>query len=255
MPNENEFEEEEYNKTEWNVIRKTHDNVGSGRLRLPNKNQMRTLKQYKDMSEEEFDEYYAQRTAGVVKNQEFEGRIQRKIAEFGKDYALDELNSNDKLLLRALAQAMINLEDSEIESYNIRSEGVSLDNITLLEKLAKMMSELRGDISRLQDDLKITRKIRKSDKEQSTITFLDDLKIKAKEFYRNRMSYIYCKKCNMLLATIWVLYPDNKNKIRLTCGRVLDNGELCGTVVDVTTKELLDSKGTNSPEVMPLDML
>jgi len=245
-----------YSKEEMQYIRKTHDKVSSSRLNIQSKASMRNLHQYKGVSDEEFDEIYSQIVAGVTKNQEFEKRIQRKINEFGKDYALDELNSNDKLQLRALAQAMINLEDSEIEAYNIRSEGISLDNITLLEKLSKMMSELRSDISNLQDDLKITRKIRKSDKEVSVINYLEDLKIKAREFYASRMSYILCPKCGMLLATVWTLYPDEKtNRITLVCNRVLDNGESCNTRFTVTTRELLENKGSNRPELMPEAML
>lgn len=244
-----------YTKEEWKDIKNTHDKVSSSRLATPNKNKMRNLNQYKNLNDEEWDETYSQIVAGVTKNQEFEKRIQRKINEFGKDYALEELNSNDKLQLRALAQAMINLEDSEVESYNIRSEGISLDNITLLEKLSKMMSELRADISKLQDDLKITRKIRKSDKETSVINFLDDLKIKAKEFYREKMNYILCPHCGMLLSTSWFLYPEAKNRVHLVCQRVMDNGELCGTVVDTTSKELLSLKGSNYSEVLPESML
>lgn len=250
-----EDEEAEYTKKEWRDIKKKHDKVSSNRITVPDKVKLRNLQQYKNYTDDEFDEYYSQKIAGIVINQEFEKRIQRKINEFSKDYALDELNSNDKLLLRALAQAMINLEDSEIESYTIRAEGISLDNITLLEKLSKMMSELRGDISKLQDDLKITRRIRKSDKEQSVMTFLDDLKLKAREFYSNRMAFVYCD-CGMLLGTLWTLYPsESHNRIILVCNRILDNGEICGKRVTVTTKELLDNKGTNHPEMMPLELL
>jgi hypothetical protein len=249
-----ELDNEEFTHEDLNIVKKTQDAFSINKLKTRDPRKLRNLHQYKGLSEEEFDEKMAELKVGVTSVQEFEKRIQKKLKEFSEDYDLTELNSNDKLVLRALCQAHITLEDLERQSYKLREEGIGLDNITIIEKVSKVMSDLRKDISNLQDDLKITRKVRKSDKETSVINYIDDLKAKAKEFYSSRMSYIYCE-CGMLLSTIWTLYPEANNKITLVCQRELENGEKCGKKVTITTKELLEKRGTNHPEVMPESLL
>ena len=154
------------------------------------------------------------------------------------------------MILRALSQALLTLEDYENIEYKMRQDGISLDNIVILDKLAKMKSDLRSDISKMQDDLKITRRLRKTDKEVTVLQMLDELKKKAKEFYDQKMAMIYCPKCNTLIATLCVLYPaEERNKISLTCHREMDNGKICGEKFSVTTVELLQNLGTNKLDI------
>jgi hypothetical protein len=213
---------------------------------------MRNLTQYKGMSDEEYDEYWSQMVTDSVPVREFESRIESKLKELADDYDISEMKINDKLLLRALCQAQIQLEDFEQMSYRLRTEGMNPANMTMFKNLGELMSDLRSDISRLQDDLKITRKIRKGDKETSVVNYIESLKEKARKFYEAKMFYIFCPKCNMLLGTIWTLYPDeDRNKIALVCHRKLDNDEECGEKVIVSTKDLLKLKGTNNPDLLP----
>ena len=135
-------------------------------------------------------------------------------------------------------------------------DGISQENVYLFEKLSKVMSDLRSDISLLQTDLKITRKIRKSDQETSFVTYLDHLKEQARTFYESRMLYIYCPKCNTLLGTIWTLYPDEKkNRVRLFCNRSLTDGTVCEGEITIGTKELLEKKGYSNLDLIPERML
>jgi len=229
--------------------------MGEKRLTIPNKTKMRNLIQYKDMSDEDFDTVFAKKVLNVSPSMEFEKRILKKLSDFEKDYDLNDLKINDMDTLRALVQAQIALEDYEQVLYKERSSSVSLDNIVMIDKIQKVMSDLRSDISSFQNDLKITRKFRKSDQETSIISFIDSLKAKAKKFSESRMSYIFCDQCKMLLATVWTLYPEsNKNKLRFVCHRPTENGEICGGVVTISTKELFDAGGTNHPELMPEGM-
>jgi len=220
------------------------------RTSVPSKKRIRGLKQYKDLTDEEFDEVWERKVIGIELTKEFEDRIQKKINEFSDDYDLSDLKSNDKLTLRALAQATLQLEDLEIFSYNKRKEGIHEEDILLMEKINNIMSALRRDISKMNDDLKITRRIRKGDKEESLVNFIDDLKKKAKEFYENTMFYIFCPECNILLGTMWFQYPnENKNKIQLYCDRIKENGEKCNTKVLVGSSELLSKRGVNSENI------
>jgi hypothetical protein len=221
-------------------------------VKLPNKAKMRNLVQFKGMSDDEFEEYWTKLAVGAVPVQEFEARIETKMKELENDYDFSEMKINDKVLLRNLCQALIQLEDYEQISYRLRTEGVNAGNIMMLRNVGELMSNLRNDISRVQDDLKITRKIRKSDKEASVINTIETLKEKARKFYDQKMMYIFCPKCNMLLGTIWTLYPsEERNKITLVCNRRLDNDTKCGEKVVVLTKDMLALKGTNNPEVLP----
>lgn len=212
----------------------------------------RNLVQYKNLTDAEFDEAMDQMSQGLVRDAEFDRRIKKKIEDFGEDYDLDDLKVNDLLTLRGLAQAYIALEDYESYYYNLRKEGVSLDIMIEVEKLNNIISGLRKDISSMQADLNITRKVRKSDKEQNVITFLESLKEKAREFYQERMSYVYCPKCNNLLFTGWFHYPTERgNKLQLVCNRVLDNGETCGHKFQISIKDIMNDqdRGINISEV------
>ena len=222
--------------------------------RARNIESLRNLKQYSNLSDDEFYEIMALQEIDLAPVKEFEDRISKKIDEFGEDYDLTDMKFNDRETLRALAQVMINLEDMETFSYKLRASGITEETLNMYDKISRQLKDLRSDASSLQDTLKISRKVRKGDKEESVINFISDLKEKAKRFYELKSSYIFCPKCNMLLGTIWTLYPDSKNKIRLTCSRVLEDGHKCNTVVTVTTKELLDKRGSNRPEILPESM-
>ena len=216
----------------------------------------RNLAQYKDLTDEEFEEIISKKEMGINISKSFEDRSTRKPAEFENDYDLSDMKINDMDTLRALIQSQISLEDYEQHQYKLRSEGITENIIYASEKLSKIMSDLRGDISRFQQDLNITRKVRKSDKEASTIAYLSNLQAQAKKYYEQKMHYVFCPKCNMLLSTIWLQYPySEKNRMQLTCGRVLPDGTKCGEKVVVQLSDLVKNRGTNKKDVTPESFL
>ena len=224
------------------------------RVTSPDRRKIRKLKQYKDLTDDQFNDIMDRKILAVAPVKAYEDRIERKLKQFQDDYDLSDMKINDMETLRALVQAILTLEDFEQYTFSLRSEGISFDNLTLLDKVGQQMSKLRADISKMQEDLQITRKIRKADEEGSVVNFLEDLKEKAKRFYEQKMSYIFCPKCNMLVATIWVLWPDGNNKLQFICNRKLDEGAKCGHKFVVTTSELKHNRGTNKPEVLPESM-
>lgn len=220
------------------------------RLSMPYKSRLRNLKQYRDLSDDEFQKKVTQGKITIESDNKWEEKIKAKLEEFSNDYSLDDLRVNDLMTLRSLASAVLRLEDFEARMNRITNqEGVTDDNILVLDKLGKLMSDLRNDISKMQDDLKITRKNRKGDKEQSVINYLEDLKKKAKQFYEEKAFQVFCPKCNMLLATLWTLYPEGKNKLVLTCDRTLDSGEKCGEIISISTQELVELGGNNKKDI------
>jgi hypothetical protein len=224
--------------------------------RKQSKAQLRNMVQYRSLSDEDFDKMFEEKQSSMVTSEDFEERIQKKIEEFSQDYDIDDLKINDKETLRAFVQAIIALEDYEAFVFDIRTSGeISQANINVVDRVSKIMSDLRKDISRFQEDLNITRKIRKSDKESSVVSYIANLKEQARQYYESKMSYIFCPECNMLLGNLWVLYPEENNKITLKCSRIMNDGSRCGNTVTVTTKELMDRRGTNKPEITPEALL
>ena len=208
--------------------------------------QVRNLKQYKDLSEEEFEEVYLELVAGETSTKDFEERINHKIDDFAKDYDLSDLKINDLLTLRALAQAYITLEDFERYSFKLRQKGLDEIDVVRLEKINKILGDLRRDISNLQNDLKITRRIRKGDQEESVINFIESLKRKARTFYYAKMRPVVCPECKTWIASVWALYPDDKqSKVRFHCHRRFPDGTTCKGKVEVDINELYRLKPTD----------
>ena len=219
------------------------------------KKQVRNLVQYRDLSDEDFETMWLQKDSNPESVRDFEERIEKKIQEFSQDYDIDDLKINDRETLRSLVQSVIALEDYERIIYEIRSTGdISQSNINIVDRLQKVMSDIRKDISSQQADLNITRKIRKSDKESSVVNYIANLKDQARQFFDSKMSYIFCE-CGMLLGNVWCLYPEESNTFQFICHRILDDGSICGKKIKITSKELVDMGGTNRPEITPEALL
>lgn len=224
-----------------------------GKSKNPNK--LRNLPQYRGLSDDEFQkavQTLEEKELGLGISKIFEKRIDEKLAKFEEDYDLSDLKVNDREVLRGLVQSIISLEDYEQAIFSLRTNGVSPDNLLAIEKLQKVMEGIRKSISDAQNDLAITRKHRRSDQETSVIAYIEKMKVQAKKFIEARNAFIICPKCNTLLMTCWSLYPSNpNNKITLTCLQKDKDGNPCNTKFTVTTKEMLENKQSNRPEVLP----
>lgn len=225
------------------------------------KKSLRNLVQYKDLSEEEFEEIYtahkAESTEKRRKQEKHLKRISQKMTEFEKDYEIGDLKYNDKQMLNSLIEGLIALEDLEEHSRKIREkEFLDEDSIEDLRKLTFTISKQRTDISKIQDDLRIARKGRESEKDLSVLNYIEKLKKDAALFYEKKQNYVFCPKCRMLLFTGWFLYPDENNAIKLTCGRTYQDDESmekesgCGHTFTVTSKELVEKKNKNIEDVI-----
>jgi hypothetical protein len=174
--------------------------------------------------------------------------VQDVLKQFEKDYDLSDMNANDELSLDNLARIFARLE---------KYEGMldEAKDVTEIDRLTRITERLRNDASKIQTDLGITRKQRKSEKEANLQLYIDDIKWRAAVMLKDRLNYVYCPKCHMLLANIWFLYPDkDENVLRLRCDRTLDDsGEKCDNVFTVSSQELRDNKNKNpgNEEVLP----
>ena len=194
--------------------------MGSERMVLPNKNKMRNLVQYRDMTDEEFDEVWEEMVLDLeISPEMLESRVEEKLDEVAKDYDMEDMKINDKAQLRSLALAQIQLDDLEHTAFQLRQKTDST-SVQMLEKINRILGGLRTDISSISSDLQLTRKIRKQSKESSVIDAINDLRGKARKFYRQKMLYVFCPECKMLLSTLWLNYSNEEsNKLHLKCNR------------------------------------
>lgn len=209
--------------------------------------QIRNLHQYKNMTDEEFEEVYQKITNNTLEDPYFERRIKSELAKFEKDYDVSDLKINDNLTMRALIQSMIALEDYEQLTWRLQRElkgdNNTNDIMSKIDKLEKIKIGLREGISRMQDDLKISRKIRKSEREDSVISVIADLKERSKKFYDKKFARVFCPDCKLLLGSVWTLYSDNpNNKFWFYCKR-------CDKRVIITFPELVKAGMKNIDDV------
>jgi hypothetical protein len=215
------------------------------------KKSLRNLIQYKGMTDEEFDRYYEDILLKDLKEgKELNERVKRKIDELGNDYDLTDLKYNDLMQLTDLATAMITLEDFQEVLYK-QQKSITEENIIFVDRLNKVISSVRSDISKIQTDLSLSRKIRKGEIEESVLDYIGKIRAYAKRKYEETMSYVYCPKCKMLLATTWFLYPDQNNSITVTCNRTLKNGKSCGNEFSIGSKKLIENRGHSEKGIFP----
>lgn len=213
------------------------------RLTSPSRKKIRNLKQYRDMTDEEFEEVFEELygEGRIEIDNNIEEKIEAKMKDFGEDYDLTDMKINDRLVLRNLIIAILTLEELEVNFAGMRTD-IREGNILMLDRLAGVMSKLRKDISDMQNDLKLTRKLRKEGKEESFLAWLDKMRERATDFYTEKTLSIFCPDCRMFLGSIWLLYPEANNSIFWYCNR-------CKESIEVELKELYDKGNVNMEDV------
>ena len=108
------------------------------------KESLRNLSQFKNLSDEEFEEVWKERQAKRLitfkPKQDLEDRILDMMEEFRVDYSLDDLKFNDTQVLRALIRALLTLKDYEDTLYDIQNEGDLAGNLRVIGDLNKFIS-------------------------------------------------------------------------------------------------------------------
>ena len=212
--------------------------------RIKTVEQLKNLQQYRNKSESELEEILEK-----VMESKTEEKVQEVLESFEQNYDLSDMSANDMLGLRNLAHYYVYLEDL---NHKI-DDAMRDDNTGILERLIRISEKVQKSVTEIQTNLAITRKQRKSDKEQDIVSAWEDLKLRAKKFLEDRVSYVYCDKCRMLLANVWFLYPEEeRNVLRLRCNRTIDSdsGEICGNELTVTSQFLAENDNRNITGVL-----
>jgi hypothetical protein len=197
------------------------------------------LKQYKGLTDNEFNEVwedYKDRPPSDI-----EGRIASVIDDFSKNYDLRDMNANDTLALRELARIFVQLEELGL----MEQEAIDNGEVSKISALSKIKKEYLDNASKIQSDLNITRRTRQNDSGETLETYLPSIQKKARNFLSQRLAYIYCPKCRMLVANVWFTNWELKNDMRFTCPRVD-----CDNTFTVTSEFLFKNKNRNIDEVL-----
>lgn len=187
---------------------------------------LRNLPQYKDMTDEEILE--------AVKSKSFEERVQARLDQLAQDYDISDMKYNDHVLIRRWATLSERLEEEE-EDFRVRKEEMS-SNDGLREE--QRLSGMQRDIINIQEALNITRAKRRDTTEDNPRLLYEDIKSRAAKFLNDRLAYIKCPKCGMILCTVNFLYPDRNNLVNLDCGK-------CEERFEVTSTEIVDIEKNN----------
>ncbi len=184
--------------------------------------------------------------------EEYQARVSAKIDELHEDYEINDLKANDRFTLEELAKALVTLENLDLQLFELRKnvEG----NLTAIKDLSNVVNQSRTAISKMQDTLGISRKMRKDSGSETAREELNRQKEIAKDKLRDVLDYIYCEKCTELIANTWFQYYDEDSEISVVCGRKYYHPETaeitrtCGHKTIITSKTLLEQEGTNHPD-------
>jgi len=189
---------------------------------------IRQLAQFEGKTEEEINK--------ILWSKELSSQVEKKLAEFAKDYDLSDMKSNDKESLRRMAALMVRLESAE-QDLEERLRSDELDpNEALKEE--QRLGIMRRDLIALQESLGITRAKRIEKTEENPLLLWEDIKARARHFLQERLAYVRCCQCNIVLAVVNFTYPESNNEITVTCGR-------CGKVTKLSGQKLLELEKKN----------
>ena len=194
-------------------------------LGLPTKYaRYRGLSQYRDMTEDDFlramQELYERNV--LIENEtkfqlEYEQKIQDFLDKLARDYDLSDMNENDRVALRHMAQLSLSIETLERKMSLALAAG-ELD-VNQIQKLTNALDTMRNSLMKVQSELNISRKERLGGAKETVDKRFQDILRRAKKLYDLRTAKIFCPKCRMLLATVWVQDWNIDNTCTFTCPR------------------------------------
>jgi hypothetical protein len=229
------------------------------RTRTTTKEQLRKLTQYRDLTDAQFDEVWAKRDVGISHNKLYEERIKVKIDEMKAEYDFSDLKPNDWNQIRSLAQLQIDLEDLNLMLFAARtkknSAGETVFDAIEYKTLSQVRDSLVDRISSVQNDLQITRRVRRNDQATSVMDEITKLKEKINHFAEHKTKKLICPKCNRWIGQLYLLFWNApKTKIQIQCQSDMEDGSKCGEILTFTGKDLAEMGSSNRPELLPITL-
>lgn len=210
--------------------------------------QLKNLKQYQNSTPEDI-EAVIQGTAINTRDQE---RITEYISKMSEQYDVEEMNENDSTALRDLATVSIRIQDLDQVLRSKMDNDKNPDGVdwSTVHWITDILTDLRKSRQQIEESLNITRKARQGAEQTSVVDAIESYKAKAKKLLEERLSYIYCPKCKLLVGNVWMLSPYAGNSFTFTCPRDLGDGKVCGNKFTVTGSDLMSKKNKNVDDVL-----
>lgn len=207
--------------------------------------QLRNLRQYQDADSTQLEQVIQ----GISFDNDDEKRVYDYIAKMSEQYDVSEMNENDSAALKDLATISIRIQDLDqvLRNKLVNRESVDWSEI---HWITDILTDLRKSRQQIEESLNITRKARQGAESASVVDAIESYKLRAKKLLEERLSYIYCPKCKLLVANVWMLSPGAGNSFTFTCPRDLGEGKTCGHKFSITGTELMEKKNKNIEDVL-----
>lgn len=136
--------------------------------------------------------------------------VNQKLDTYLKTYELDDLNkANDLASLRQLAQFELIIESIQEELSSMKTVG---EDTRRVKDLNTALRDAVNSYTSLQQNLGIDRRKRKSESEETVLSYIDKIKSQAKKMWRARLKVLKCNVCNLPLAKYYIYITEKGEK-------------------------------------------
>lgn len=198
---------------------------------------LRNLPQYRGLTDQEFEEA----VKGVLTEEAAE-LAQEYYEKLKEDYVLDDLKANDKFAVEILSYLYAQIHYNQDKINRLQSD-ISEDK---LADPTKGISVLVADIEKLtrsaialENQLGISRTVRMKEEGEDIVELVRTVRERAEKYLENKLHYILCPKCHMLLGNVWVLYRTTEGayELKFVCKKE-EKGKVCNTEVIIKPGDL-----------------
>lgn len=152
--------------------------------------------------------------------QKYDNFFKARFEEYQKDFDLTGINNSNDL---ATLEMLINLErvirQMQDRLNEIITTGDPLEHSADIKKLSDVIRDYTGIFQQLQQTLAIDRRSRKSDTTSSVQDYIDDLLSAAKAFYEEKITRVYCPKCNVMVGRFAPVHEHTAYEVTFYCSQ------------------------------------
>lgn len=169
--------------------------------------------------------------------------IQERISKYLDIYELDELNeANDLASIRQMVQLEVRMENLHIALSGAEKQG----DDKKMKNLHTSLRDASNSYNAFQESLGVARKKRASESDETPLSYIDKLRIQAKQIIDKRLKKLICPNCNQLVMKYHIYVTEKgdegalvfENKtIELLPFSIQIECPKCGKVVDTNERK------------------
>lgn len=149
----------------------------------------------------------------------FQEKYNQKIEQYNKAFRIEELNdANDKSTLDIMLKTEIMIDDLQ-EQIQTLIDDSAVENATNIKKLADLLRDATGTITKLQQTLSIDRRTRKTEETASVADYIRTLKRDAYDFMEQRIIKTYCPDCKVMVGRIYPVHEHTAFTVQFQCSQ------------------------------------